>query len=147
VTKQIHTYKEKKDKAKMDQWEEHTLWLLFLLCPAEGHNVTLPSSLPGGVGIGQSVWPRAGQPGFDSRHGKNFLFSIASKPDSGAHPTSYVMGFQGLFPRGVKREANNSPPSSAEGKEGRSYTSTPTCLHAHNAYIIKYRDKFLLPTL
>jgi hypothetical protein len=51
---------------------------------------------------------------------------------SGAHPASYPMGTRGSFP-GVKRpgrEADHSPPSSAEAKNAWSYTSTtPICLH------------------
>jgi hypothetical protein len=46
---------------------------------------------------------------------------------SGARPTSYPMGTRGSFP-GVKRsgrEADHSPPSSAEVKNAWSYTSAP----------------------
>jgi hypothetical protein len=50
---------------------------------------------------------------------------------SGAYPASYSMGTRGSFP-GVKRpgrEANHSPPSTAEVKNAWSYTSTlPICL-------------------
>jgi hypothetical protein len=47
---------------------------------------------------------------------------------SGVHPTSYPMGTGGSFP-GVKRhgrEADHSPPASAEVKKMWIYTSTPT---------------------
>jgi hypothetical protein len=48
---------------------------------------------------------------------------------SEAHPASYPMGTRGSFPGGVKRpggrEPYHSPPSSAEVKNARSYTSTP----------------------
>jgi hypothetical protein len=46
---------------------------------------------------------------------------------SGAHPTSYPMGTGGSSP-GVKRpvrEADHSPPTSAEVKKMWIYTSTP----------------------
>jgi hypothetical protein len=47
---------------------------------------------------------------------------------SGVHPTSYKMGIGGSF-LGVKqqgREADHSPPTSAEVKKMWIYTSTPT---------------------
>jgi hypothetical protein len=46
---------------------------------------------------------------------------------SGVHPTSYKMGTEGSFP-GLKRqgrEADHSPPTSAEVKKMWIYTSTP----------------------
>jgi hypothetical protein len=46
---------------------------------------------------------------------------------SGVHPTSYKMGTEGFFPK-VKRqgrEADHSPPTSAEVKKMWIYTSTP----------------------
>jgi hypothetical protein len=46
----------------------------------------------------------------------------------GLYPTSYKMGTWGSFP-GVKRqgrEADHSPPTSAEVKKMWTYTSTPT---------------------
>jgi hypothetical protein len=48
--------------------------------------------------------------------------------DSGVHPPSYKMGTRSSFPE-VKRqgrEANHSPPTSAEVKKMWIYTSTPT---------------------
>jgi hypothetical protein len=47
--------------------------------------------------------------------------------DSGVHPTSYPMGTGGSFPE-VKRqwrEAEHSPPASAEVKKMCIYTATP----------------------
>jgi hypothetical protein len=46
---------------------------------------------------------------------------------SGAHPASYPMGTGGSFPEGKAqgREADHSPPASAEFKEMWIYTSTP----------------------
>jgi hypothetical protein len=49
------------------------------------------------------------------------------KTGSGVHQTSYTMGTGGSFP-GVKRprrEADHSPPTSAEVKKMLIYTSTP----------------------
>jgi hypothetical protein len=49
----------------------------------------------------------------------------------GIAPASYPMGTGGSFP-GVKRpgrEADHSPPSSAEVKNSWSYTSTPPIRH------------------
>jgi hypothetical protein len=47
---------------------------------------------------------------------------------SGVHPTSCPMGFRELLPGGLKRlgrEADHSPPASAEVKKILIYTSTP----------------------
>jgi hypothetical protein len=56
------------------------------------------------------------------------IFSSPRCPDrSGVRPTSYPMGTGGSFPR-VKRlgrEADHSPPTSAEVKKMWIYTSTP----------------------
>jgi len=48
-----------------------------------------------------------------------FLFSTMSRPALGSNPTSYPMGTMGSFPgvKGPGREANHSPPSSAQIKE------------------------------
>jgi hypothetical protein len=57
---------------------------------------------------------------------RNFLFSISSRP-AWVHPTSYKMGTGGSF-LGLKRqgrEADHSPPTSAEVKKMWIYTSTP----------------------
>jgi hypothetical protein len=62
----------------------------------------------------------------------NFSLHYRVQNGSEAHPASYQMGTGGSFP-GVKaegREADHSPPSSAEVKNAWSYTSTPlTRLH------------------
>jgi hypothetical protein len=65
---------------------------------------------------------RAGRLGFDSRHGKISLFSIASRPalESTQPPIQWVPG---AIPTELKRlglEADHSPPSSAEVKNGGS---------------------------
>jgi len=84
------------------------------------------------------------------------LFATASKPALGITQTliQWVSGGRGLS-LGVKwpgRETDHSPPSTAEIKNGRSYTSTPLqafmmlCLIKKRLLlhdvIIKHRDKF-----
>jgi hypothetical protein len=57
----------------------------------------------------------------------NFSLHHRVQNGSGAHPASYPMGTGGSF-TGDKvpgREADHSPPSSAEVKNAWSYTSTP----------------------
>jgi hypothetical protein len=75
------------------------------------------------------TWLRAGQPGFDARQGKIFLFTTTSRPALGAHPASYQMGTE-VLSSGVKRlerKSNHSSVSRAKVKNARSYTSTPPC--------------------
>jgi hypothetical protein len=56
-------------------------------------------------------------------------FSLHSvQTDSGAHAASIPVGYMELFPRGVKRqgrEADHSPPSSAEVKNGGAIPPLP----------------------
>jgi len=65
--------------------------------------------------------------GFDSRQKQGF-FSLPSRPDRlWGLPSLLSNGYPGLFP-GVKlsgREANHSPPYSAEFKNAWSYTFSP----------------------
>jgi hypothetical protein len=58
---------------------------------------------------------------------KKFSLLRIVQTGSGVHPTSYKMGTAGSIP-GVKRqgrEADHSPPTSAEVKKMWNYTSTP----------------------
>jgi hypothetical protein len=58
----------------------------------------------------------------------NFSLHYCVRIGSGTHPVFFPMGAGGSFPGGVKRpgrEADHSPPSSAEVKNAWSYTSTP----------------------
>jgi hypothetical protein len=50
---------------------------------------------------------------------ENFSLHHRVQNGSGAHPASYAMGTRGSFPGGKRsrREADHSPPSSAEVKE------------------------------
>jgi hypothetical protein len=56
----------------------------------------------------------------------NFSLHHHVQNGSGAHPASYPIGTAGSFPGGKRlgREANHSPPSSAEVENAWSYTST-----------------------
>jgi hypothetical protein len=61
--------------------------------------------------------------------GKKFSLLHIVQIGSGVHPTSYELGTEGSFP-GVKRqgrEADHSPPTSAEVKKMWIYTSTHPC--------------------
>jgi hypothetical protein len=73
----------------------------------------------------------------------NFSLHHRVQNGSGAHPASYPMGTRGSFP-GVQRpgrEADHSPPSSAEVKNAWSYTST--LQYAFMAWcLVKHRDNF-----
>jgi hypothetical protein len=58
------------------------------------------------------------------------IFSFPNRPDRLWGPHNLLFnGYRGLFRRGVKRpgrEADDSPPASAEVKKTWIYTSTPT---------------------
>jgi hypothetical protein len=79
------------------------------------------------------TWLRAGRSGFDSRQGLGiFLFTTASRPAMG--PTQPpIQWVTGVFSPGIKRpgrEADHSPPSSAEVKErAELYLHSPVHLH------------------
>jgi hypothetical protein len=67
-----------------------------------------------------------GEREFESRYVKKFSLLHIVQTDSRVHPTSYKMGTVAL--PGVKqqgREADHSPPTSAEVKKMWIYTSTP----------------------
>jgi hypothetical protein len=76
------------------------------------------------VNIVIRLW--VGRPGFYSRQGFS-SFRHRIQTGSEAHPTSYTMGI-GVLSLGTKRpgrEADHSPPSSAEVTNAWSYISTP----------------------
>jgi hypothetical protein len=63
---------------------------------------------------------------------KDFTSSLFVQTGSGAYPASCTMGTGGPFSGGKVRpgrDADHSPPSSAEVVNGRSYTSPPKRLH------------------
>jgi hypothetical protein len=69
----------------------------------------------------------AGRPGYDSRQGQEISLLHCVQTGSGAHPSSQPMGTGGSFPK-VKRqerEADHSPPSSAEVKNGGAIRPLP----------------------
>jgi hypothetical protein len=74
-----------------------------------------------------------------------FLFTIASRPALGLTqpPTQQVPGALSLEVRRWGREADHSPPSSAEVKNACSYTSTPQ--HAFMAWCNVKAQGQLLP--
>jgi hypothetical protein len=88
---------------------------------------------------------RTGRPGFNSRQElRIFLFFTAGCPYRlVAHPTSYPMN-TGVISQGLKRprrEADHSPPSSAEVKNAWSCTSTHQYVFMA-WYLIKHRENF-----
>jgi hypothetical protein len=68
-----------------------------------------------------------GEREFEYRQGKKFSLLHIVQTGSGVHPTSYKMGTGGSFPevKRQRREADHSPPTSAEVKKMWIYTSTP----------------------
>jgi hypothetical protein len=64
--------------------------------------------------------------GIATGYGLDFHFSISSRPVLGSPPISYKMGTGGSFPvvKRQGREADHSPPTSAEVKKICIYTST-----------------------
>jgi hypothetical protein len=79
--------------------------------------------------------------GYDSRRGLGiFLFTTASRTALGLTqpPIKWVPGSVSL---GVKREADHSPPYSAEVKNAWSYTSIPQYVFTALC-LVKHRDNF-----
>jgi hypothetical protein len=97
-----------------------------------------------GIALGYGLDGRVSRVRFPVGAG-NFSLHHRVQNGSGAHPASYPMGTRGSF-LGVKRprrEADHSPPSSAEVKNAWSYTSTPQ--YAFMAWCSvkkRYRDNF-----
>jgi hypothetical protein len=81
---------------------------------------------------------------FDSRRGLGiFLFTTASKTvlASTQPPIQWVPGALSLGVKRLEREADRSPPSSAEVKNAWSYTSTTQ--YVFKAWcLVKHRDNF-----
>jgi hypothetical protein len=83
---------------------------------------------------------------FDSRRGLGiFLFTTVSRPALGPTqpPIQWVQGALSLGVKRPVREADHSPPSSAEVKNAWSYTSTPP-IRFHGEVIFKHRDNFYI---
>jgi hypothetical protein len=90
--------------------------------------------------MGQTI----GVLGFDSWRGLGiFLFTTASRKVLGPTqpPIQWVTGALSLRVKRPEREADNSPPSSAEVKNALSYISTPQ--YVFMAWCcVKHRDNF-----
>jgi hypothetical protein len=85
------------------------------------------------VSLRNILW--AGRPGFDSRQFKIFLFSTASRPVVGPthSPIQWILGAVSPGVKGQGREADHSPPSSAEVKIGGAIPPLPQIYSWHNA--------------
>jgi hypothetical protein len=84
-----------------------------------------------GISVSIMTRLRAGRPGFYSWQNKYFYSSPPHPDRLWGSPSLLSIEYQGLFP-GLKRpgrEADHSPPSSAEIKNAWSYTSTVTRLY------------------
>jgi hypothetical protein len=75
---------------------------------------------------------------------RDFLFSTASRPALGLHPTSCPMGTGGCFPGGKAAgdEAYHSLPSSYEVKNSGAIPPTLLASALSGAYLIKQGDNF-----
>jgi hypothetical protein len=73
----------------------------------------------------------AGRSGFDYRQCKIFLFSIASRPalEPTQPPIQWIPATLPPWLRPQGREADHSPPSSAEDKNSGVIPHSPICLH------------------
>jgi hypothetical protein len=86
------------------------------------------------------------KPGFGSRQGKRFSILQNVKTGCGAHPPSHQMDTGVPYP-GVKqpgREANHSPPSSADIKNAWSCNSTPPNVFMEWFLINSVRNNLIL---
>jgi hypothetical protein len=103
----------------------HTFWLYF---PNIHCNIILTSKAGARIAQWYSSGLRARWSGIRvPAVTGNFSFHHRDQTGSGSHPVSYPMGIRD-FSLGVKRpgrEANHSPPPSAEVKNTWSYTSIP----------------------
>jgi hypothetical protein len=100
---------------------------------------------PRGVEIAQSVQRRAARPRFDSRQGQDIsLNSTESRPALGPTqpPIQWVRGALSPMVKRPGREADQSPPSTAEVKNGGAISPLPHTPSWHIAYLIKHKDKF-----
>jgi hypothetical protein len=119
-----------------------TLWLFVthgqkkLMWRSRGSSVSLETRL------------RTGWPGFNSRQGQSwyfFLFATASIPTVGLtqSPIQWVLENLSRRVKRPRREADHSPPSSAEVTNAWSYTSAPQ--YVFTAWcLVKHRDTFNL---
>jgi hypothetical protein len=98
--------------------DEYLNYIVFSLC--------LFHSRDSSVGIATGYW--LDDTGFDSRQKEDFSLLHSAQAGSGAYPTSYPMGTRSFFPEGKaggRREADHSPPASAEVKNGGPIPHSP----------------------
>jgi hypothetical protein len=74
-----------------------------------------------------SIWLRVGRPGFDSQHVQDFSPLHRVQTACEAHPASYSMRTGDSFPevKRLGRDADRSPPSNAELKNGGAIPPLP----------------------
>jgi hypothetical protein len=74
------------------------------------------------------------------------FFSLlhSSQISSEAHPASYPVCFGGYFPKSKQpwHEADHSPPSNTEVKNGGAVPLLPNMSTWHGTQLIKHRDSF-----
>jgi hypothetical protein len=113
---------------------------LHMLATCSAHHIVLDLVIPIVFGksksyetpqyvVFSSLW--LFHPGFDIQQGQDFSPLHSIQTNSGAHPASCSIGTGGISP-GVKQlghEADYSPPSSAEVKNGGAIPPFPICLH------------------
>jgi hypothetical protein len=108
----------------------------------KGNKISKSRDVSVGIALGYRLDDRGSRVRFPSGAG-NFSLHNRVQNVSGAHPASYPMGTGGSF-LGVKRpgrEADHSPPYSAEVKNAWSYTLTPQ--YVFMAWcLVKHRDSF-----
>jgi hypothetical protein len=100
-------------------------------------NLLFDSSV--GIASGYRLDSRGLIPG----RGKRFSVFHSVQTGSGTHPASYTM-FTWALSMGVKwpgREADHSPPSSAEVKNGGAIPPLPHKSSWHSVLLIKHREK------
>jgi hypothetical protein len=112
---------------------KHPSWLLLSwLVMIPSFCASLRDSLPEFYQLSRySDGLRTGQPEFDSRHDKIFLFSTAFRETLGPTqpPNQWVPGEISQEVMRPGRESDRSPPSSAEVKNGGTVLPLPVCLH------------------
>jgi hypothetical protein len=98
-------------------------------------------SLRAVIALGYRLDDRGSKIRFSTGAG-NFSLHLRVQNGSGSHPATYPMGTRGSFPGGTGREADHSPPSSAEVEEWvELYLHSPNTPSWRGAQL-KYRDNF-----
>jgi hypothetical protein len=103
------------------------------------------NTICGGSQLSQAMGWTTKESGYDSQYGQDiFLFSMMSKPVLG--PTQplkqWTVADVSLKVKQQEREADHSPPSSGNVKNGGAITSFPQASSWHGASLIKPWDNF-----